>query len=254
MMEHSTNSGTCCTSPEDLSREVANTVGLRERFGSLASHPYNKDDPERSVWWLFPKSRAAYANWPAYDVAKFMFRRRRGEPKLWAGLHVEKGLGLAEAKAFGSGKAKHFAMTPEWAWHGFLDDLENGLVRGALSRIADRADLPVEVSVSVGHPLGEPKIFEAYSDYGFVYIPADGSLDCANLQLSKANVPGLDSVKSLDALGQGLRKATVENPFTWMNLTVGCWLEMIAASDGGTSWKASDVWARVLEPLARWVE
>jgi len=253
-MPHASTPGTCCKSPEDLSREVANTVGLKERFGSLASHPYNKDDPERSVWWLFPKSRTAYGNWPAYDVAKFMFRRQRGDPKLWAGLHVEKGLGVAEAKAFGPGKAKHFAMTAEWAWHGFLDDLGNGLVRGALSGIADRADLPVELGVSVGHPLDEPKIFEAYSEYGFVFIPADGSIDCADLRPSKAIVPGLEAVKSLDALGERLQKATVENPFTWINLTVGCSLTMFTAPDDGRKWKGSDVWARVLEPLARWVE
>jgi hypothetical protein len=251
-MPHASAPSTGCKSSEELSREIANTVGLKERFGSLASHPYNKDDPERSVWWLFPKSRTAYANWPAYDVAKFMFRRQPGEPKLWAGLHVEKGLGVVEAKAFGPGKAKHFAMTPAWAWHGFLDDLGNGRVRGALSRIADRADLPVEVSVSVGHPLDEPKLFEAYSDYGFLYIPADGSIDCANLRLSKATIPGLEAGKSLEALGLGLRKATVENPFTWINLTVGCSLEMIAP--GRSHWKSSDVWTRVLEPLAPWVE
>jgi hypothetical protein len=246
---------TSLVTPGDLCREVVRSPGFKTRFGALASHPYNQDQPDKSVWWLFPAARAPYGNWPAYAAAKFMFQRPSGARKLWAGLHVEKGLGAAEAKAFGPGKAKHFAMTAAWAWHDFIDDLANERVGQALASMAERTDLPVEIGVSIGHPLDEPHLAEAYSEYRFVFIPADGTIDCIEQRLSKARLPGFESVSDLPGLSTALLRATREHPFTWINLTIGCSVDMPGASPTirAPCWRGSDFWNRVLEPLAGWI-
>lgn len=79
----------------------------------LAVHPYNVIEPERSIWWLFPPTRGR-GNWPAYHLGKFMFDRPPGRNAIRAGIHIEKGLGKEQARAFGPGKGMHFELTSSW--------------------------------------------------------------------------------------------------------------------------------------------
>ncbi|MBZ4660746.1 MAG: hypothetical protein JG766_2669 [Desulfacinum sp.] len=81
-------------------RPVLAAPGYQARCGSLATHPYNRDQPHTTTWWLFPAARRG-GNWPAYHRGKFMYRLRAAGSQLFTGLHVEKGIGEALARALG---------------------------------------------------------------------------------------------------------------------------------------------------------
>src|SRR3954463_9080961 len=97
---------------DDVEAAVVHSAGFKERFGTLAAHPYDKDNPDRTVWWLFRRSSVKWGNWPAYSLGKFFFDRPRGRGIIRAGLHIEKGVDAKNASAYGSsGKGRFFGMT-----------------------------------------------------------------------------------------------------------------------------------------------
>lgn len=240
------------TTPEALSQSVNRTDGLKQALGSLASIPYNRENPDRSVWWLFPAGRRAVDVWPANHLAKLIFDRRDGEVR--AGVQFEKGYGAAAAKAAGGGTRD--VLHESWAWFAALRDLASGSFGGTLGEIADRADVPVHVDVEVSHKLKEGKLRNPVTEYRFVYIPLDGTIDLLELRKGELGLPGLEGVRSLRALHDALARATKDQPFTWLELLVRCGIDAPGRAEPqpGPEWTANDFWARVLAPMARWVK
>lgn len=238
--------------PEALSHGVNRTDGLKQALGSLASIPYNRENPDRSVWWLFPAGRRPGDVWPANHLAKFIFDRQDG--KVRAGVQFEKGYGAAAAKAAGSGSRD--VLHDSWAWFAALRDLASGAFGSTLREIADRADVPVHVDVEVSHKLKDSKLRNPATEYRFVYIPLDGTIDFVELRKGELVLRGLDTVRSLHALHEALASATKEQPFTWVELLVRCGIDApgLAEPPPGPEWQAEHFWKHVLAPMARWVK
>jgi hypothetical protein len=246
----------------EVETAVVSSEGFKAHFGTLAAQPYDKERPDRTVWWLFPRSAVAWGNWPAYSVGKYYFSagkqffdRPEGPRVMRLGLHVEKGISEQNARqGYATGKGKYFGMTPKWAWHRLLDDLENGKLAPAIEDVAARSGLPVEVAVEPNFPLDEPALHEKFGYHRFDAGPG-GAIRLAEELPQPKKLVGVGSVTSLPALAQRLRVATKEETWTWINLYVAvavpCFSDPPPGS--GPAWTGSDFWHRVLEPLAPWV-
>jgi hypothetical protein len=241
---------------KEVESAVINSAGFKKRFGTLAAHPYDVDKPDRTVWWLFPGSKIPWGNWPAYAFGKFFFDRRALLGVMRAGLHIEKGIAVEYAqKVYGSGKGKFFGMTPDWAWHGFLNDLESGRLGTAMAEMAKRSGVPVEVTIEPSFPLDEPVLHEKFGHHRFE-VTTDSGLKLVDEQARPDKLVGIGQAKSLLDLTQRLRQATAEEKWTWVNVFVSVSVPHLAEPPigAGPAWTGSDFWHRVLEPLADWVK
>lgn len=246
----------------EVERAVVISEGFKARFGMLAAHPYDENKPDRTVWWLFPRSAVAWGNWPAYSAGKYYFHagkqffvQAEGPRVMRLGLHIEKGISEQNARqGYGSGKGKFFGMTPRWAWHGLLDDLENGKLAAALEVIAARAEAPVEVALEPNYPLDEPVLHEKFGYHRFE-VGAGGALRLAEEQARPGKLDGVGAVTALPALAKRLRMATEQEQWTWINFYVSVAVPCLSdpAPGSGPAWTGTDFWHRVLEPLAPWV-
>lgn len=241
---------------DEVKKAVVSCDGLQARFGTLASHCYNQSKPNQTVWWLFPKAKSTYANWPAYHFGKYFFARAPKRGAMRVGLHVEKGLSEEAAKGYGPGKAKHFGMTSSWVWHSFLDDLEAGRVSGAVDLVLGRCTAPIELEVEPSFALDELEnhVRETPGHHRFSLLKA-GGLRLLEESPQPKKLEGVGQVASLQDLGARLRRAIKEEPWTWVNLfieaVVPCQTE--APAGAGDPWSGSDFWGNVLEPFAGWV-
>lgn len=240
--------------PGDVSKQVAAAENHRESVGQLAVHPYNEHQPELSTWWQFSRAKAGKRIWPAYHLGKFVFDKPAGRGAIRAGLHVEKGLGHREAAAFGSAKASAFELKPSWAWHGFVRDVSTGKFADALDDVSRRSSLQVEIEISVGAPLDEPKLFAPYSEYRFVAKPG-GALEVMAVTEKKEKLGGLASCRSHAELGNVLSDATAEAHWTWVNVIAGCCVPIASRSPErrGRRWGGAEFWELALEPFMAWV-
>jgi hypothetical protein len=158
------------TSSIDAMKAIISTPGLRKVFGQLARMPYNRDDPDRTVCWLFPgsKRKGTMDGWPAYHRGKYMIDKVRGEAALRFGLHIEKGLGKKEAQQYG-GRAVRYELDKEWTWHLLVQDLQNGKLQAALDRVGKNAPNGLMVEIVAGNPLDEQRLRNPSEFYGFEY-------------------------------------------------------------------------------------
>ncbi|WAM30048.1 hypothetical protein [Myxococcus sp. NMCA1] len=221
-------------------------------MGELACIPYNQHDPERSIWWLFPKVPKGRANWPAYHLGKYFVDKRSGRLRL--GVHIEKGLGLELAALHGAANRKHYALTPQWRWHSFLNDLRTDRLARALKLLAARA--PVELEVDAGptpFEAGAPR--SASTSFSFRYVPGGTSdLDCFEASPREKMLSGLEAVRSLQALADRLTHATQE-PWYWVNVIV--YVPVLVGPSPGldvhSEWTPIRFWNDAFLPLRNWV-
>jgi hypothetical protein len=240
--------------PVEVEKAVTASEGFKARFGTLAVQPYNKDNPSQSVWWLFKKRRIAWGNWPAYSVGKYFFDRpKEGRGVVRAGLHMEKGIAPANAATFGTAKARHFGMTPKWDWYGFVEDLESGRLEAALLDITRRSGAAVEINLVTEFPVDERKVYEHFGDHRFEFT--ESGLRLVHEHRDPKKLVGVGEAKTLQGLAQRLRRATDEEPWTWINVFIGCAVPFHEQPPvgAGPAWNGGDFWNRVLDPLAPWV-
>lgn len=239
---------------DELESAVICTAGFKQRFGTLAAHPYDKDKPDRTVWWLFQRTSVKWGNWPAYSLGKFFFDRPAGRGVMRAGIHIEKGIAPENAKGYGGGKGRYFGMTLDWAWFGFVEDLRSGRMATALDEVASRSGELVELTIEPSFPLDEPKVHETFGHHRFV-VSKGGGLKLAEERPRPEKLPGIGKVTSLRELGERLARATTEEPWTWINVFVSCAIPYCSEPPvgAGPAWSGTDFWERALEPLADWV-
>lgn len=240
---------------DEVESAVVSSAGFKERFGTLAAHPYDKEKPDRTIWWLFQRTSVKWGNWPAYSLGKFFFDRPAGRGVMRVGLHIEKGVHPDNAKAYGSGKGKYFGMTPGWAWFGFVEDLRAGRVADAAAEIAARSGEPVEVTVEPSFPLDEPMVHERFGHHRFA-VGEGGALRLIEERPRPDKLPGLGKLTTLHELGERFDRATTDEPWTWINVFVSVAVPYHAEPPIGASpaWNGSTFWNCVLEPLAGWVK
>jgi hypothetical protein len=239
--------------PDQLETAVVQSSGFKQRFGSLASHPYNREQPTETVWWLFPRVTSGKGNWPAYHLGKYFFDRVSARRVMRTGLHIEKGIGIAASKS-DSAKERGFTMNDGWAWHGFVRDLANGEVVRALDELAARAGQYPEITVQTSSAIDRPQIHEKFGRHRFDVLPG-GALRLADRQYVPRKLEGVGTVSTVAALGARLMQATAEEPWTWVNLFVGAAVPFHEDPPpaSGPAWTGGDFWEKVLAPLAGWI-
>lgn len=239
--------------PDELETAVVTSNGFKARFGSLAAHPYNREQPTETVWWLFPRTQRGRGNWPAYHLGKYFFDRVSGRRVMRTGLHIEKGISIASG-AHDSAKERGFAMHDGWAWHGFVHDLTNGTVVRALDEIGRMAGQPAEIAVQTSSAIDRPEIHEKFGRHRFDVLPG-GALRIVEEQIVPRKLVGVGKVGTVTALGERLIHATAEEPWTWINLFVGAAVPFYEdpPPGSGSAWTGSDFWEKILAPLADWV-
>ncbi|QXE87401.1 hypothetical protein KP003_03050 [Geomonas nitrogeniifigens] len=237
--------------PGDLAKAVQGADGFKTRFGRLATHPYNEENPDNSFWWLFPTGKG-FQNWPAYRCGKFVFYRPRGSNAIRAGLHIEKGVCKELAEAFGSTRGRHFEMTKAWIWHLLLQDLKNGAMATALGDIQTRSGMAPEFTISVCAPLDEHTLTEKATEYRFRTVANEGLFHFCT-KPGEREITGIEQVTSLSTLACTL-EAMGKGPGTmlWVDLIIG--LDIPISADGpGPNWSGTEVWEGVLEPFSPWI-
>lgn len=240
---------------DQLESAVINSTGFREHFGTLASHPYNRDKPDQTVWWLFQRSSTPWGLWPAYSIGKYFFDRQSARRVMRAGLHIEKGIAPEHAQVYGTTRGGFFGMTPDWAWFGFVEDLRSGLVAAAVEEVEKRSREHVEITVEPNFPLDQPELHENVGHHRFVVTEGAG-LRLVEEHPRSDRLPGIGKVASIRELGDRFARATEEEKWTWINVFVSVALPFQAnpPAGAGPEWNGSDFWNRVLEPLAGWVK
>lgn len=242
---------------DEVEKAVVAASGFKARFGSLAAHPYDRDKPDRTVWWLFQRSKVKWGNWPAYQLGKFFFDRPAGRRVMRAGIHMEKGIAPEAARGYAAGKGLHFGMTPDWAWYGFVEDLRSGAVAAAAAEVKRRSGLPVEVTVEPSFPLDQPQpgVHETFGHHRFTVVDG-GGLELQEERPSRDKLKGVGKVKTLRELGDRLAVATTQEQWTWINVFVAGAVPYSEEPPVGArpAWNGSDFWEKILEPLAGWVD
>jgi hypothetical protein len=241
--------------PTEAKNAVVNSSGFKSRFGTLAANCYDKEKPDRTIWWLFQRSRVPWGHWPAYSLGKYFFDRPPGRGVIRTGLHVEKGVDPKNAEGYGKGKGRFFGMTPDWAWFGFVEDLRSGRVANALTEIAERSAVLPEVTVEPSFPLDEPELHEQFGYHRFT-ATHNGALMMTEERPQPNKLPGIGRVTSLRELGDRLARSIAEERWTWINVFLSCAVPFHSEppAGGGPAWTGGDFWERVLEPLAGWVK
>jgi hypothetical protein len=237
--------------PGEMARSVIAAEGFKSAFGHLATHPYNENDPENSFWWLFPTGKG-FENWPAYHCGKFVFYRPWNSKTIRAGLHIEKGITRELAKAWGTAKAGHFAVTNRWMWHSLLKSLRDGSLTNALSNIRKRTGVGVEFTISVSVPLDEPILTEKATEYRFCSMSSD-ELHHSKTRHGEKEIPEIEQVKSLSDLATCLESMiTGDGGMLWVDVIAG--LDISIGKQGtGPPWKGTEVWNNLLEPFSPWI-
>ena len=238
--------------PGDLAKAVSATKGYKAALGHLAMYPYNVHRPEQSIWWAFPRGKSVQQAWPAYHAGKFMFYKPFAKAAVSIGLHIEKGIGLDLAKAYGGAKARNMVMDDRWAWHSVLADLASGKWEPALEQIRERGGTAPEIGVEVGAPLDQPALRTKYSTYVFE-SPGSDRLNLVVHDSGNQPIPEIEEVRSLGSLSKCLAPLSQKSgEMLWINLTLGLTIE-VSSGGSGLEWGASEMWRNVMEPLAPWV-
>jgi len=237
--------------PEACLSAVRAVADYKKRCGHLACHPYNPELPQESTWWLFPPVRRT-GNWPAYHMGKFIFRVLPGFNTLFAGLHVEKGIGAQLAQAFGTRRAATLTLGPNWIWHRFLTNLTDGSVEAALETIRKRSHMPPWILLDAG-PAGDENRFHPVRSRYYFRSPEGDRIVLQSHHVGERGIPFVENAMNLADLRDRLeRLASPQGDMIWVNLWIGCAVGR-ERLDHLPPWDGSDFWYKALEPLAHWV-
>jgi hypothetical protein len=248
--------------PRHLCHAVQQLDECVRAAGHLASHPYNRADPEQSsIWWLFPKTGRLGGNWPAYEYGKLIFEKPRGKAVIRAGLHVEKGLDPVFADLAKGADRQHYRFTDAWLWPEFVSALGGEQLQTELAQIAAGCQpSPLELEVtSSSAPFekeGDREILAGR--WIFQCAPEGSQLQLVQTRRSPdANtLPGIEKVTDLDSLASTLSEATKaeDERGSWLNVFVSVPFQQASSeADLGNVWTPARLWSEVLAHFAPWI-
>ncbi len=103
---------------------------VREGRRPLSARPWNKYDPDNTLWWLVPST-----DWPAYKHGKMFFcQKRASKGHLFCGLHIEKGFDPIVESAYPFARGRRLIMGSDWVWFDFLSDLDANRVSSTIAQ------------------------------------------------------------------------------------------------------------------------
>ena len=244
---------TQASSPKDLCYRMKQVC--EAEFGRLSARPWNRYEPDKSLWWLVPET-----DWPAYKYPKLYFDWISPErSSLSCGLHIEKGLDPGIQSAYPSRKGSRYIMASDWAWHSFLADLEQGAVARVIERAMAGTNKNSVLKIEGGY-VPDPGSFDPYADK-FCNTKAIYIFSCSNLgvcDFSQALVDSklMEPLKSANSLVQiAVRlKAIMLNPWLWIDVWLGLSLDIDTRSMAETVISDAELWHKHLRHFAEWLQ
>jgi hypothetical protein len=234
------------------SREVCTMIG-KLHYGPkshkrLFALPFNRYDPDQSIWWLSPSSEN-----PAYKYGKFGFIPYEDNIVL-IGFYVEKGLGDEYCSIAGSKAALRMVMDKDWLWHDFLKEMASEKFITILNKIAHKTNKNPEIHIMGGYanPGFEPEK-PRYNWDKFEFSWDTKSNQIQNLKAIHAgNVLGkMENCNNLISLKNEISKFN-ENSYVWIDLFIGNRLELAHSSN--KAWGAGAIVENILYPLEELVK
>lgn len=234
---------------DQAAHAISHYLDRSQGVPAFSLRPYNRFTPEFTEWWFFPKG----ATWPGYGYTKLFVHSSQQPPDtrrwFYAGLYVEKGLGVALAGMPGV-KRTHI-MAPDWHWHNFVPAAKAGKLMSPIREVLERSRYPVVVSVSVHefNKVPEPDT-ERNRPHDFVdFLVSDQTGGLTVAQSGKRTLASLNSCRTVSEVA-GRLEALDGLDYFWLDFLVGIRLPYGGAR--GT-WGAAEIWQKVLDPWCSWV-
>lgn len=217
----------------------------------FSPRPYNRYDPENSLWWLIPS-----ADWPAYKYGKIAISKEQ-EGKIYFGLNIEKAIGQEAAACYQSKKAQKIIMGSDWCWYEFLKALTEGEVAATMDIIQKNSNgLPLHFSLS-GHIIDDPALFDPYSEYDYgdrvVWNYSEGYLNSL-VQPEHFFYP-VRNVTKIKDLPKALNQIN-ELSWLWIDVYIGVILQNHINLNETEARKACNgyfIWQKIIEPWEPWL-
>jgi len=108
----------------------------------FTARPYNRFEPEKSIWWLIPSTE-----WPAFKYGKIFFdefKEVSEKSGIVCGFYIEKGISQ-ELNGLYKGS---FIMEKDWLWNEFIDSIKNKNEE-IYSIISNLTSLPYEIFLTI---------------------------------------------------------------------------------------------------------
>jgi len=152
-------------------KKLANEVKdfMKSDKKKYVARPFNRFEPEDTVWWVTPGS-----DWPAYKYGKYMFRKYNDI--IYIGLNIEKGYGIELSQMV----SNNAIMTEEWIWHEFIEAAAQGEFNNTIESLAQNNSGDVHVLMGFGEFNQVDKESDYYADVfpnNITYIFKDNSIE-----------------------------------------------------------------------------
>lgn len=196
---------------------------LDGKGSKVTARPWNKFDPDNTLWWIVP-----HTEWPAYRWGKFFFSPDHA-PKdfLFCGLHMEKGLDPRVADAYPSRGGKSLIMRDDWAWHSFLGDLRSGVLNSAVKKAAKAMDEPILIRVETGYA-EDPGSFDPHAIRfkwdKMVFSSKDGSLKLKSHDAPSRLLGDIAGLQRLEQLAGAIEQMK-DGGWYWIDISIGSLFE-----------------------------
>lgn len=227
--------------------DIAKLFYSSKNYKRLIALPFNRYDPDQSIWWLSPSSEN-----PAYKYGKFGFIPYDDNMVL-VGLYVEKGLGADYCSIDGSKAALRMVMDKDWLWYDFIKEMASEKFISILNEIANKTNVCPEIHIWGGYatPGFEPeKPRYNWDKFEFAWDTKSNQIHQLKA-IHGGNVLGkMEDCDDLISLKNEVSKFS-ENSYVWIDFFVGNRLEM--ANRSKEAWGAGEIVENILYPLEEWV-
>jgi hypothetical protein len=242
-------------------REAA--TELRQAAASASADPlhplpFNRYAPEDTEWWLSPVSDN-----PAYKHAKIALAASpNADPgDLFVGLSFEKGVGQTAAEFFDlTARGRRRVADRTWAWERkLIPALRSGEFREAAAAAQATAGVPLTVFMAAIYM--QPS--RGWDDQGDVRAMGWPS-DVVRLEYSGESLTLIDESITADLLSSAVSARSFADvaaaldgmpkaDWAWVDFAIGIRMSQAVRPDP-TDWSAADIWRRVCEPWAGWID
>jgi len=175
--------------------------------------PWNRFEPEESLWWLLPTNE-----WPAYKYGKYQLWK--DDKYLNIGVTIEKGFGELAAIAFPKLKKKDTIIEDKWMWNKLYIDMDNGKLEETLNKFEKNINQDVFINMNIGLAF-DPSDYDPMKPKSdnITYKYNQGKLSLLNHRNSRGVLEELKNAKSINNI-----KETISNykdiNWTWIDYII----------------------------------
>jgi hypothetical protein len=217
----------------------------------LVPRPYNRFDPDASLWWLVPATE-----WPAFKYGKLFFTSDPhaipgSRDGFYCGFNIEKGLGVSAKDIY----HHSLIMTNEWLWHKFIRSLPAGFpdMVGNVFLTIYASHIPLERSSLIESPDAFLVARQTFQSSSAVFEVAVKSLRLVETKLNPANPELSAFIKQLSSMNnigdlQGQLLQFREADWSWIDFYAG-----VLVPRNAQTLATRDLWISYLKPWSPWL-